>query len=399
MQPILINAIKTKRTKEFLSLKKNFDKNHSLIIFKFINNHTHHMDFDNMVKMLKGYWREISNFKRSHKEHIKDIYSFRESVHENEDCHEFIPKISMYEYMSKYTDIDEGLFLSQNDCLFNYVVIEYKKNDLSLFINFKIAKMIKSFFLKYGLAVSIYNHKDKEILDFHASYQGIYDSYLLGMKKNKKQKIESNYDMKGKRIYSIVEFIKFVDGIENDILQNLRIVEAAKIILQDERSYKYYREEYLNLSAYLKTTKISEFYEIETIELGDEVKPWDAKLTYSDREEVIEITQAVPKYEHLVRQSLALTEHGYRGLSLDLRSKNQYGIDSFPEPIIEAINKKHNKNYPERRVLIVGVLSEFAYENDDIIDSWLDYVQRKTDIGDFKSIYIIIDGKKVFKIH
>ena len=167
--------------------------------------------------------------------------------------------------------------------------------------------------------------------------------------------------------------------------------------MQHEVEYKNLREEYIAIKSYILYSKMNQDNKII---LGKETEPWDAKINLENGHLIIlEVTQAIPKNEHMTRQSLSTRGHGYQGFSLKLRTIHQEGMDSFPKPIIDAIEKKHRKKYPEPRILLVVVLAEFAYNSQFVLDEWLLEVRKKTTLGNFKEIWLVIDAKKLYRIH
>ncbi|WP_157774941.1 hypothetical protein [Melittangium boletus] len=174
------------------------------------------------------------------------------------------------------------------------------------------------------------------------------------------------------------------------------IFEYSKFILHKDRKYKTIREEHIPLRAYLVRKDISPDAEIE---LGGEAHDFDAMVTYgvagAEQKEIIEVVQAVPAGEHIVRQALIQGE-----MSVEMRIEESKQLNAFPWPIIDAIKKKHNKMYADKRVLLVSVTGEHTLEDDEIIESWIPDIQAATMLGNFSEIYLVETARYIiFKIH
>ena len=69
-------------------------------------------------------------------------------------------------------------------------------------------------------------------------------------------------------------------------------------------------------------------------------------------------------------------------------------IDSIPSKIVEVINKKHQKNYSDNRILLVIVQSEYVYQGEEyIIQEILKEVKAKTEKGNFDEILLLCDKR------
>jgi hypothetical protein len=166
-------------------------------------------------------------------------------------------------------------------------------------------------------------------------------------------------------------------------------------ILERGRLFKYWRTEWLAIGAYLQRTGWSEN---DVIEFGVNGERWDAKLSRPYRTEIlIEVTQAVPEGAHIVRE--AFVQRGTLAHDLATRTLHQRGIDSFPDPVVAAIEAKHAKKYAEPRVLLVTVLGEYTTEDDAVIAAWLKDVRGRTHLGTFAAIFLVeIARSRLFRI-
>ncbi|WP_335915586.1 hypothetical protein [Shewanella algae] len=194
--------------------------------------------------------------------------------------------------------------------------------------------------------------------------------------------------------------MKVKEFLENFSAQSQRIAndifEYIDFLSHKKRDYKNIREEQIPLLAYIKCKKIPHDADME---LGGEAHDFDAKFIYSLGNvrvtQTVEIVQALPMGEHEVRLALV---HGKMDVSMRLKEYEQ--LRSFPKPIIDAINKKHQKNYADKRVLLVSVIGEHTYEDDALIKSWIPEIRRNTFLGNFTEIFLAETARSVmFKIH
>ena len=112
-------------------------------------------------------------------------------------------------------------------------------------------------------------------------------------------------------------------------------------------------------------------------------------------EEILEVVQALPKDEHVVRHALVKG-----AMNMEQRELVMKQLQSFPQPIVEAINKKHKHAYADKRVLLVSVTGEHTYEDDKLINEWLPRIRAETILGNFSGIYLVETARyKIFQIH
>jgi hypothetical protein len=178
------------------------------------------------------------------------------------------------------------------------------------------------------------------------------------------------------------------ERIVNDLAEYIKYWKA-----EGERDYKYIREEHTPLYAFLKHFKINDS---AILHLGSEKEVWDAKvLQENEAEIIIEITQALPEDDHIFRRE-SMNE-----IVVDLgsRTRHQRSVDLFPDPIIRAIANKHQRNYPEKRVLLVSVMGDYTEEDDLVIDEWIKEVRVASSKGNFSKIYLVDSARrKLFQI-
>jgi hypothetical protein len=162
--------------------------------------------------------------------------------------------------------------------------------------------------------------------------------------------------------------------------------EYAKFLLHEKRDYKYYREEWIPLYAYICRFCVSRE---ASIILGRERERWDAQIDG----QYIEIAQALPKLAYQDRISLV------NGQTLKDRIISIHLPLQFPQVIIKAIESKLEKSYPNNCILLVNVLGEYTRENDERIMKWLVGVRRRVKRGNFSKVYLVESARyKIFEI-
>jgi hypothetical protein len=180
----------------------------------------------------------------------------------------------------------------------------------------------------------------------------------------------------------------------------------------DTREDKYLREEYLAIQGVLR----HKGYPGDTkIELGDEREKWDARVGGVD---LFEVIQALPADEHVIRKSVAGGEAKImvpvsnpepgepKALPLTgplarlmIQAEHAYDHFQFPSVIIEAIEKKHGKNYSDLRTLVVVFDGDYSFEEDRIIHEWVEEIRRRSRLGGFKEILLVeLARRKVFPL-
>ncbi|MCH2559499.1 MAG: hypothetical protein MK005_19670 [Alcanivorax sp.] len=155
------------------------------------------------------------------------------------------------------------------------------------------------------------------------------------------------------------------------------------------RGNKYLREEFVPLLGFIRARKISgEAY----IKLGVQDENYDAKIVDNEEELIIEITLGAPKYDYLYLT--ATKSNGASVLPLKVLAHLKKEMDSLAGRIILSIEKKHNKNYEDERLLLVVVQSEYTYQNEAIVvDEVLREVRGSISRGNFKEIVLMFGSK------
>lgn len=340
------------------------------------------------------------NLRKTNKEtEVSSIFTFQAYIDRYEFYNGIIPRISMYEYFLKSESDKVKYHEMCCEHHFMYVVVEFSKNANRHEILDRIIKELICVFQAFNIDnVFSCSINDRDFASYHLRCNAISEGFALNKIVVKRQDVIKVDDERKVQTplseLSISDFISYVNDSVEDIFYD-NPLHTAKFLLQDEREYKYLREEYIPLKAYILMNN----YNNGVVKLGKEVEPWDAIISHDGLCEVIEITQALPHFEHQTRKALASSMSGVKGMSLQLRSKQQATLDYYPRYIVDAINDKHTKKYDEPRVLLVCILFEFLQDDNELLASALNYVKKKTDIGNFKSIYLVVDGKHCIKIH
>ncbi|ASG09154.1 hypothetical protein CEQ50_16615 [Vibrio anguillarum] len=159
------------------------------------------------------------------------------------------------------------------------------------------------------------------------------------------------------------------------------------------RSNKYLREEFVPLLEFIRARKISgEAY----IKLGVQDENYDAKIIDKQKELIIEITLGAPKHDYLYQT--ATQSDGVSVLPLKVLAHLKKEIDSLAGRIILSIEKKHNRNYDDERLLLVVVQSEYTYQNEAlVVDEVLKEVRGSISRGNFKEI-VLMFGSKLYTL-
>ncbi|HEA17709.1 MAG TPA: hypothetical protein ENH88_14965 [Pseudoalteromonas prydzensis] len=390
----MLDIIAKYKKEDDIKKESNFYSSCDMLVFLSIEGFNRTLNLSSYMSLCDDILHELKSFKSINRE-VKKIYFFQSDICNSDMTREIVPAMSMLEYMYLFHKDKLALHNEFLGYHYTYFIIEYKEKTnegrLVHLLEQSLLKVYESFKVKNMYLNSVL---DKGATDYHGHYQGIFDSYGLEGKKAAKPEIIEvpNVIEKPKKSSSVNEFIAYVDKSLKSIHVGQLPFHPVKFLMQDTREYKYLREEFVILARYIKDIRKS--YDGQ-IELGEEKERWDAKID----SELIEITQAIPKYEYETRKALAFTIHQYRGLSLDLRTKHQQGVDSFSKVIVSSINAKHDKEYSEPRVLLIGALFEFFNNDELILAKSIQYVKENTILGIFSSIYIIVDSKRCIKIH
>ena len=193
---------------------------------------------------------------------------------------------------------------------------------------------------------------------------------------------------------TVQEFLEKFSAESQRIVND--IFEYIDYTKQKTRGYKSMREEHIPIRAYILRKAIPKK---AILNLGGESHDFDAKIIWNDEteryEEILEVIQALPEKEYVIRHALV---DGIKTLEEYNISIKQ--IESFPQSIIDAINKKHKKIYADKRILLVSVAGEYTYEDDKLINQWIPIIRKKTILGNFLEIFLVETARyKIFKIH
>lgn len=163
------------------------------------------------------------------------------------------------------------------------------------------------------------------------------------------------------------------------------------------RSNKYLREEFVPAYFFMIWLKISDS---AIIKFGIERANFDVKIDdiINNKEIILEITLACPKNDHFLFSLLTQLKHGVFPLKTMAYLKKE--IDTLPEKIVEAINKKQKKDYQDKRILMVVIQEEYTYQGEDyIINEIINEVRENIPKGNGKFEEIImLCGKKFYGV-
>lgn len=399
------NSLKPFIAKEFKEQEKHFFDNSSLIAFKLNKNPILEIGLKNSMIINDQIVEQIKNIKQDI--YVKSIYYFKETFDLHATAPDIIPRIPLYKYCEKIFPELLNSFSKVAGRFFIFIIIEFNfdisiKSKRTTVTNLagNTSKILRCFFPETKTYIS--NSCGNNTINLLALNHGIYASYQLNSQNNKKKDNAIEQELVFSPFENCYTIKGFIEQVKSEIpkigiggYENL--LKLHHFTAQTNRFYKYLREEYVVLMKYILYRKFNVNSEIR---LGVEKEQWDAIISSNDYEEIVEITQALPNREHETRQALLEKPlHGYKGFSLKLRTIHQQGLDSYPKPIIDAITKKHQRNYPTPRVLIIVVLAEFAYNKAFILQEWIKEINKATTIGNFKKIYIAIDAMQFYELH
>ena len=180
---------------------------------------------------------------------------------------------------------------------------------------------------------------------------------------------------------------EFKRKMSEDAAKHMGLDEFSAYLKHDSRDDKQLREELLAIYAMIEHRDLDDDAEIQ---IGGEKHDFDACIAG----EFIEITQALPNDEHEIRKSVAT------GSTTPLQhAKHWNDQEQFPDVIIDAINKKHDKCYADTRTLVVVFDGDYASEDDSIIEEWISAIQASTDKGSFDHVLLVErDRMKAFDV-
>lgn len=151
----------------------------------------------------------------------------------------------------------------------------------------------------------------------------------------------------------------------------------SEFLRHRQRDDKQLREELIPILSIINHWNLSED---EEITLGGEAESFDAMV----RSEPVEVTQANPEGEHIVRREVAT------GTVSEERQEEHLTDDlAFPNVLVSAINNKHEMHYSDNRHLIVVFDGDYSREDDAIVQSWVEFLRENCEIGTFQSIYLV----------
>jgi len=179
---------------------------------------------------------------------------------------------------------------------------------------------------------------------------------------------------------------QFRDDLDAMAAARMGLTQYRDFLDHRTRDDKRLREELLPILAVVRWLDLQDD---EVIELGGETEDFDARI----RGEPYEVVQALPEDEHEVRRSLC------KGQSPYIYLKHSADHLQFPEVVIDAIDRKHEMHYSDKRHLAIAFDGDYSEEDDRVIDSWIAKVREKSHLGRFRSILLVERARlKVFSV-
>ncbi|MEI8603240.1 hypothetical protein P4S55_22405 [Shewanella sp. PP-Sp27a-2] len=307
---------------------------------------------------------------------------------------EFDVKVYVYEYEVIYI---ENFFLWG----FSFVQENaIKRDELSEILILRLTNIFKKYFLFNG-GILIHNHWEGFNNIFTPDLMKVYVDWVESFELDVNLKYEppkiktyqkEDFDLSVfEQTVTASEFKGIIkDYIEMKSTDDLTYRFSSDGYFSNKYRYnKYLREEFVPLFHFVKARGVSED---AYIKLGIQSENYDAKITDNEDELIIEITSGAPKndFSYLT----ATRNNGISVLPLRILAHLKKEIDSLAERIILSINKKHDKNYDDKRILLVTVPLEYTYQNEAIvIDEVLKEVKSSVKVGEFKEIVLMFDSK------
>lgn len=282
---------------------------------------------------------------------------------------------------------------------------EEKRNDFSHILSDKLAGIISQFGETKDKII-INNHDEDFFIapDWGEYYVALIDGadHELRPAHPPKEKSYQKEDLDLKLFDSDVAVSEFNEIIQSHLhinsIEDISYMYAIDGFQSNKyRSNKYLREELIPASYFIKKFNICDSARIK---LGIERDNFDVKIKdeKNDWEIILEITLACPKNDHLL---LSLSKQtGLSAFPLKTRAYLKKEADSLPGKIVQAINKKHQKGYQDKRILMVVVQSEYTYQGEDyVINEILKEVREMVPEGRgrFQGI-IMLCGRKFYGI-
>lgn len=205
---------------------------------------------------------------------------------------------------------------------------------------------------------------------------------------------------------------EFDARISEMVMDRMGLRRYCGYLRHETREDKYLREEYVAIQAVIHHKGYPGHAEIE---LGDERETWDARINGND---LFEVVQALPANEHVIRRSVAGGESKVMAPVIDsetdepaellltglparilIQMEHAYDHLQFPRVIVEAIEKKHRKQYTDLRTLVVVFDGDYSFEEDRIVHKWVEEICQRTHRGAFKEVLLVeLCRRKVFNV-
>ncbi|EJM89743.1 MULTISPECIES: hypothetical protein [unclassified Pseudomonas] len=195
--------------------------------------------------------------------------------------------------------------------------------------------------------VSLVVHAETELKSRQAPTQQTYEKENLDLKIFEKP-------------ISAADFKKIIhDYIGHSSVENMHFLHAEDGFFSTRHApNKSLREEFLPSLEFIKKCNVSDS---AILQFGLNQEIFDLKIIDEHgSEKILEITWALPVGDHELLSLLSQSNDGT--LPMKTKVKLKAMIDSIPGKIVQAIEKKHAKNYPDNRTLLVVIQPEYTYQ-------------------------------------
>ncbi|MHC8381250.1 hypothetical protein [Pseudomonas sp. LB3P14] len=236
--------------------------------------------------------------------------------------------------------------------------------------------------------------------DFMMHYLSIVEGADLELKsreapKNKSYEKEPIDMSLFERPMSVVAFKATIRNyFQNSTEENLSYLAAEDGFFSTRRpENKFLREELLPIFYYVQKIKAADD---EILSFGLKADIFDLKVSQADGliKVILEITWALPEDDHKLLSLVSQVGSGF--LPVKTRADFKKMSDSLGEKIVSAINRKHKKQYPDQRSLLVVVPQDYTYQGDEsLMQEIILQVQQSlvSGKGKFEKIYLLCGNR------
>ena len=200
------------------------------------------------------------------------------------------------------------------------------------------------------------------------------------------------------QLIKVQSFKEIIDAyVNHGSMENFEYFHALNGFYSTRRAVdgkapnKLLREELLPSLYFIKHQKIADS---AVLQFGLEADNFDLKIVDDSQILIVEITWAVPLGDF---ELLSWSEQrGIGNFPMRNLAKIKSMIDSLPARIAKAIEDKHDKNYPDQRILLVVIPVEYTYQGEiTFIKEMLKEVRNLVTGGkrNFDEVLLLCDRK------